>query len=66
MSPIVNTEVQMPKDVFDALVLHETYCVVSGIESTTPESVKQWLFNRFGETIADKFDESYLFNNRVP
>lgn len=66
MSPIVNTEVPMPKDVFDALVLHETYCVVSGIESTTPESVKQWLFNRFGETIADKFDESYLFNNRVP
>lgn len=66
MSPILNTEVQMPKDVFDALVLHETYCVVSGIESTTPESVKQWLFNRFGETIADKFDESYLFNNQVP
>ncbi len=66
MSPIVNTEVPMPKDVFDALVLHETYCVVSGIESTTPESVKQWLFNRFGETIADKFDESYLFNNREP
>lgn len=65
MSPIVNTEVPMPKDVFDALVLHETYCVVSGIETTTPESVKQWLFNRFGETIADKFDESYLFNNRV-
>jgi hypothetical protein len=65
MSPIVNTDVQMPKDVFDALVLHETYCVVSGIETTTPESVKQWLFNRFGETIADKFDESYLFNNRV-
>lgn len=66
MSPIVNTEVPMPKDVFDALVLHETYCVVSGIESTTPESVKQWLFNRFGETIADKFDDSYLFNNREP
>lgn len=65
MSPIVNTDVQMPKDVFDALVLHETYCVVSGIETTTPESVKQWLFNRFGETIADKFDESYLFNNQV-
>jgi protoporphyrinogen oxidase len=66
MSPIVNTEIKMPQDIFDALALHETYCVVSGIESTTPESVKQWLFDRFGETIADKFNESYLFNNQVP
>jgi protoporphyrinogen oxidase len=66
MSPIVNTEIKIPQDIFDALVLHETYCVVSGIESTTPESVKQWLFDRFGETIADKFNESYLFNNQVP
>lgn len=65
MSPIVNTEVAMPKDIFDALVLHETYCVVSGIESTTPESVKQWLFNRFGETITDKFQDSYLFSNQA-
>lgn len=66
MSPIVNTEVKMPKDIFDALVLHETYCVVSGIESTTPEQVKDWLFNRFGHGISNKFKESYLINNQAP
>lgn len=64
MSPIVNTEIKMPKDIFDALVVHETYCMVSGIESTTPEAVKEWLFKRYGEPIAEKFNKSYLFNNQ--
>jgi hypothetical protein len=66
MSPIVNTEVKMPKDIFDALVTHETYCMVSGIESTTPEAVKEWLFNRYGTPIAEKFNNSYLFNSQAP
>jgi hypothetical protein len=66
MSPIVNTEVKMPKDIFDALVLHETYCMVSGIDSTTPEAVKEWLFKRYGTPISEKFKESYLFNNQAP
>jgi hypothetical protein len=65
MSPIVNTEVKMPKDIFDALVLHETYCMVSGIDSTTPEAVKEWLFKRYGTPIAEKFNKSYLFNNQA-
>ena len=66
MSPIVNTEVKMPKDIFEALVVHETYCMVSGIESTTPEAVKEWLFKRYGTPIAEKFNKSYLFNNQAP
>ena len=66
MSPIVNTEIKMPKDIFEALVVHETYCMVSGIESTTPEAVKEWLFNRYGQPIAEKFNKSYLFNNQAP
>jgi hypothetical protein len=66
MSPIVNTEVKMPKDIFDALVTHETYCIVSGIDSTTPEAVKEWLFKRYGTPIAEKFNKSYLFNNQAP
>lgn len=64
MSPIVNTEIKMPKDIFDALVVHETYCMVSGVESTTPEAVKEWLFKRYGQPIAEKFNKSYLFNNQ--
>jgi hypothetical protein len=66
MSPIVNTEINMPQDIFDAIVLHETYCVVSGIETITPESVKEWIFDRMGKDLADKFDPSYLFSSPKP
>jgi hypothetical protein len=62
LSPIVNTEVKMPKQMLDALGLHETRCVVTGISEVTEESVRAFLSARYGEKLASKFDPKFLFN----
>jgi hypothetical protein len=41
MSYLVNVDVKMPKAIFDALVLHEAYCVGMGIEYVTEQEVKE-------------------------
>jgi len=35
MTPTVNVDVPMSKPMLDALTLHETFCVASGIVSVT-------------------------------
>jgi hypothetical protein len=64
LSPIVNTEVKMPAKMLEALGLHETRCVVTGVKSVTAESVKAFLTDRFGEKLASKFDPAFLFSNQ--
>ena len=61
MTPIVNVDVPMTKAMLDALTLHETFCVASGIETVTHESVCEFLFQRFGEHVANKFKPEYLY-----
>jgi hypothetical protein len=61
MTPLVNVDVPMSKAMLDALTLHETYCVASGIETVTHESVCEFLSQRFGEQIANKFKPEYLY-----
>jgi protoporphyrinogen oxidase len=61
MTPLVNTEVPMSKAMLDALTLHETFCVASGIETVTHESVCEFLSQRFGEQVANKFKSEYLY-----
>jgi protoporphyrinogen oxidase len=61
MTPLVNTEVPMSKTMLDALTLHETFCVASGIETVTHESVCEFLSQRFGEQVANKFKSEYLY-----
>ena len=61
MTPTVNVDVPMSKAMLDALTLHETYCVASGIESVTHESVCAFLSQRFGELIANQFKPDYLY-----
>jgi hypothetical protein len=65
MSPIVNTDVKMPKVMLDALTLHETFCVASGISFVTTEQVQQFLTKRFNEKLANQFKPEYLFNNQA-
>jgi hypothetical protein len=65
MSPIVNTDTKMPKAMLEALTLHETFCVASGIDSVTAEQVVEFLSKRFGQKLASQFDPSYLFNNQA-
>lgn len=61
MTPTVNVDVPMSKAMLDALTLHETYCVASGIESVTHESVCEFLSQRFGDPIANQFKTDYLY-----
>lgn len=64
LSPIVNTDVKMSVKMLNALCLHETRCVVTGVQSVTEESVRAFLANRFGEKLATTFDPKFLFNIR--
>jgi hypothetical protein len=52
----------MPKDILEALTLHEFYCIGSKIKEVTPESVKDFLTARYNKKMADKFKPEYLFN----
>jgi hypothetical protein len=61
MTPIVNVDVPMSKPMLDALTLHETFCVASGIELVTHESVCEFLSQRFGEQVANSFKPEYLY-----
>ena len=62
LSPYVNVDVKMPKDILEALTMHEFYCIGSKIKEVTPESVREFLTARYSKKIADKFKPEYLFN----
>ena len=64
LSPIVNTEIKMPAKMLNALSLHETRCVVTGVQSVTDESVKAFLTERYGEKLASTFDPKFLFSTQ--
>jgi protoporphyrinogen oxidase len=62
MSPIVNTEVKMSKQMMQALTLHETFCIASKIHTVTEQQVKEFLTKRFSEKLANQFSTSFLFS----
>jgi hypothetical protein len=62
LSPYVNVDVKMSKDILEALTLHEFYCIGSKIKEVTPESVREFLLSRYNEKLANKFKPEYLFN----
>jgi hypothetical protein len=62
LSPFVNVEVKMPKDILRALITHEFNCVGKQINSVTEESVKQFLRDRYSQSMADKFKPEYLLS----
>jgi len=63
LSPIVNTDIKMPAKMLEALGLHETRCVVTGVKTVTEESVRAFLTDRYGEKLASKFNPAFLFNS---
>ena len=65
MSYLVNVDVKIPKAIFDALVLHETYCVGLGIEYVTEQEVKDFLLKRFNKKMADNFKSQYLYLQKI-
>jgi hypothetical protein len=60
MTPYVNTSKKMPKRLFDALTLHEFSCGAKNIQFVTEDSVKEFLKQRFGEKLSEKFKPEYL------
>jgi hypothetical protein len=64
LSPIVNTDQKMPAKMLEALGLHETRCVVTGVKSVTEESVRSFLADRYGEKLASAFDPKFLFSSQ--
>ena len=63
LSPIVNTDQKMSAKMLEALGLHETRCVVTGVKSVTEESVRSFLADRYGEKFASAFDPKFLFSS---
>jgi hypothetical protein len=55
----------MPTKMLEALGLHETRCVVTGVSEVTEESVRAFLSDRYGEKFASTFNPKFLFNNQV-
>lgn len=62
--PIVNTDIKMSAKMLEALGLHETRCVVTGIQCVTEQSVKSFLADRYGEKFANKFDPKFLLSSQ--
>lgn len=62
LSPIVNTDVKMPAKMLDALGLHETICMVTGVHEVTEQLVVAFLVKRYGDKFAATFKPEYLFN----
>ena len=63
LSPVVNTDTPMPKLMLEALTLHETFCVMSNINSVTLDQVQLFLGERLGAEFANTFKPEYLFSN---
>ena len=64
LTPIINTDVKMPKKMMDALNRHEAICTVSGIKTVTVDSVLEFLQREYGAEFAAKFRPEYLFSTR--
>lgn len=64
LSPIVNTDIKMTAKMLEALGLHETRCIVTGVKSVTEESVRAFLSERYSEKLASTFDPKFLFSSQ--
>ena len=64
LSPYVNVDVKMPKDILRALTMHEFYCIGFEIKEVTSESVQEFLVERYSQSMANKFKPEYLISNQ--
>ena len=54
----------MSAKMLEALGLHETRCVVTGVHEVTEESVRKFLTERYSEKFASKFEPKFLFSSQ--
>lgn len=60
MNIFVNTEIKIPKKMFDALCLFETHCVANNKKETSRQEVLEFLESLYSKNFADKFKDEYL------
>jgi len=65
LSPYINTDVKMSKKMLNALNLHETISVVTGVKAVSESDVRTFLARRYGEKFAAKFKPEFLFIARA-
>ena len=65
LTPIVDTEVEMPSRMFDALSIFEIVLCARGVSSVTTEDVRKYLRREYGEDFAADFDPRYMINSRA-
>lgn len=65
LSVYVNTEVKMPKRMFDAIGIFEAICCVTGKKTCTEDEVRAYLREKHGDKLADAFRPEYMFKSRA-
>lgn len=60
ISHLVNTEADMTPEMMHALTRFEFQCVFTGVETTTPEAVVEFLAAEHGQDLADAFRPEFM------
>ena len=63
MMPYVNTDVKMSDEMMQALTRFEFFCIGSRINEVTQEDVTKYLSEQFGESLAQQFEQDFLFSS---
>lgn len=63
LTPYVNTDVKIPRKLFDALTLHEVSCCMRNINSVSQDDVRAFLSDRFNNEMALLFKPEYLLKS---
>ena len=65
LTPIVDTEVEMPSWMFDALSLFEIVLCAKGVSSISAEDVREYLRREYGDDFAADFEPRYMISNQA-
>ena len=60
LSPLINTDVRIPEDMFDALLINEVNWICKRIDAVYEEDVKGFLSEEYGQKMANRFKPKYL------
>jgi hypothetical protein len=61
LSPLINTDVRIPEDMFEALLINEVNWICKRIDAVSEEDVKGFLAEEYGQKMANRFKPKYLF-----
>lgn len=65
LSPIVNTEINIPEKMFDALCLLEIVLCARGVNSVSQEEIKEYLKNKYDNDFAESFYPEYMISSPI-